>query len=61
MGTVIGALTLFYGSGAIIANRMGGQIRDATGSFHIPFGIAVIAATLSALLMFFVKHSRKRA
>lgn len=61
MGTVIGALTLFYGSGAIIANRMGGQIRDATGSFYIPFGIAALAAIFSALLMFFVKHPEKKA
>jgi len=56
MGTVIGTLTLFYGSGAIIANRMGGQIRDATGSFSTPFTIAAISAFFAAALMFCVKR-----
>lgn len=57
LGTVIGALTIFYGSGAILANRMGGHIRDITGSFFIPFIIAFITALLASLLMMFVKKS----
>lgn len=55
MGTVIGALTIFYGSGAILANRIGGQIRDATGSFSTPFIIAAVSALFAAVLMFCVK------
>jgi len=55
MGTVIGALTIFYGSGAILANRMGGHIRDITGSFFIPFIIAFISAVVASVLMIFVK------
>ncbi|HPN98104.1 MAG TPA: MFS transporter [Syntrophorhabdaceae bacterium] len=55
MGTVIGALTIFYGSGAILANRMGGHIRDVTGSFFIPFVIAFVASIIASVLMFFVK------
>lgn len=55
MGTVIGALTIFYGSGAILANRMGGHIRDITGSFFIPFVIAFMSALVASLLMIFVK------
>ncbi|HQH42434.1 MAG TPA: MFS transporter [Syntrophorhabdaceae bacterium] len=55
MGTVIGALTIFYGSGAILANRMGGHIRDITGSFFIPFIIAFISAIVASVLMIFVK------
>jgi len=51
MGTVIGGLTLFYGTGAIIANRLGGHIRDITGSFQIPFIIAVGAALAASMLM----------
>jgi sugar phosphate permease len=51
MGTVIGALTLFYGSGAIIANRVAGHIRDTTGSFVIPFVIAVAASFVAAILL----------
>ncbi|OPY75721.1 MAG: putative sulfoacetate transporter SauU [Syntrophorhabdus sp. PtaU1.Bin058] len=59
MGTVIGALTLFYGCGAIIANRLGGHIRDITGSFFIPFAGAMIAALCAALLFFFVKYPKE--
>ena len=55
MGTVIGALTLLYGTGAIIANRMAGHIRDVTGSFHIPFIIAIVAALCASILMLFVR------
>jgi sugar phosphate permease len=60
MGTVIGALTIFYGAGAIVANRLGGQIRDVTGSFFIPFVAAIGAAILAALLMALVKPGREK-
>lgn len=56
MGTVIGALTIFYGSGAILANRIGGHIRDITGSFFIPFILASISAIVASILMVFVKR-----
>jgi len=55
LGTTIGAFTFFYGAGAIFSHRMGGYLRDATGSFFIPFAIAIGFAVLSAALMFFVK------
>lgn len=55
MGTVIGIWTPFYGVGAIIAHRAGGQIRDITGSFNIPFLLCVAAALGAAALMLFVK------
>jgi sugar phosphate permease len=55
MGTVIGALTPFYGIGAIIFNRVSGHIRDVTGSFTIPFIIAIVAALLASILILFVK------
>ncbi|HQO64933.1 MAG TPA: MFS transporter [Syntrophorhabdus sp.] len=58
MGTVIGALTIFYGTGAILAHRFAGQIRDATGSFTIPFIIAIVASILASVLMVFVKRSK---
>ena len=57
MGTVIGALTIFYGSGAILAHRLAGHIRDATGSFTIPFTIAIVASIIAAVLMGLVKQS----
>jgi len=59
MGTVIGGLTLFYGCGAIFANRLGGHIRDITGSFTLPFTAAIVLAICSALLIFFVKYPKK--
>jgi len=60
MGTVIGALTIFYGTGAILAHRFAGQIRDATGSFSIPFIIAGAASVIAAFLMGFVKRPEER-
>lgn len=56
MGTVIGALTIFYGSGAILAHRLAGHIRDVTGSFTIPFTIAIVASIIAAVLMGLVKQ-----
>ena len=56
MGTVIGALTVFYGSGAIMAHRFAGQIKDVTGSFTIPFLVAVTASVIGAILIGFVKR-----
>jgi sugar phosphate permease len=56
MGTVIGALTIFYGTGAILAHRFAGQIRDTTGSFTFSFIIAIVASVIAAALMGFVKQ-----
>jgi MFS family permease len=60
MGTVIGALTIFYGTGAILAHSFAGHIRDATGSFTIPFFIAIGASLLAAILVGFVKRPQDR-
>lgn len=51
MGTVIGAWTPFYGSGAILAHFLAGGIRDLTGSFHLAFLIAVGLALAASLLL----------
>jgi sugar phosphate permease len=55
IGTVIGAFTPFYAFGAIGAHWFGGYVRDVTGSFTIPFIVAIGLAATSALLMGFVK------
>lgn len=60
MGTVIGGLTIFYGCGAIFANRLGGHVRDVTGSFLIPFAAAIASAICAALLIFFVEHPKEK-
>lgn len=59
MGTVIGALTIFYGSGAILAHRFAGVIRDMTGSFAVPFVVAAIASFVAAALVWFLKKPRE--
>ncbi|HNT44086.1 MAG TPA: hypothetical protein PKN85_06465, partial [Syntrophorhabdaceae bacterium] len=55
IGTVIGAFTPFYAFGAIGAHWFGGYVRDVTGSFSIPFMVAIGLAATSAVLMGFVK------
>ncbi|MEN6617317.1 MAG: MFS transporter [Syntrophorhabdus sp.] len=55
IGTVIGAFTPFYAFGAITAHWFGGYVRDITGSFFIPFIVAIVLAVISAVLMSVVK------
>lgn len=57
MGAVIGILTFFYGTGAIVSHRVAGHIRDVTGSFDIPFRIAFVLSILAATLIYFVKNT----
>jgi sugar phosphate permease len=56
VGSVVGIWTPFYGVGVIIAQRLGGYIRDATGSFLIPFVGAALCAVAAALLILAVKR-----
>ena len=58
MGTVIGAWTPFYGLGAVLVHWVSGTLRDATGSYDIPFMINTMMAALSLLLISFVKKVR---
>jgi sugar phosphate permease len=55
IGTVIGAFTPFYAFGAITAHWFGGYVRDATGSFLIPFIVAVVLGVIASGLMMLVK------
>jgi MFS family permease len=55
MGTVIGLWTFMYGFGAMCANRVGGLIRDSSGSYHQAFLIDALLAVLGLLLICFVK------
>jgi len=59
MGKVIGLFTLFYGSGAIAANRVAGHLRDVSGSFSTPFFLAMLAALAAAFLMYFVRRPER--
>ncbi|MFO7740556.1 MAG: MFS transporter [Desulfatiglandaceae bacterium] len=58
MGTVIGAWTPFYGLGAVLVHWVSGTLRDATGSYDIPFMINTMMAALSLLLISFVRKVR---
>jgi MFS family permease len=55
MGTVIGLWTFMYGFGAMFANRVGGLIRDASGSYQQAFLIDAVLAVLGFLLISLVK------
>jgi sugar phosphate permease len=57
IGTVIGAWTPFYGSGAIIAHWVTGILRDKTGVYDQAFMIFIITAAAGVLLMCMVRRS----
>lgn len=56
IGTVIGAWTVFYGSGAISAHFIAGRIRDVTHSFQAAFFLAILFALVGAFLMLRVRR-----
>ena len=55
MGTVIGAWTPFYGSGAILTHWISGMLRDATGVYHHAFFLNMLMAVVAIVLMCFVR------
>lgn len=58
MGTVIGAWTPFYGLGAILVHWVTGALRDATGSYQLPFMISAMVAGVGLILISFVRNVR---
>jgi sugar phosphate permease len=57
MGTVAGAWTPFYGSGAILTHWITGRLRDVTGTYDHAFIICAAMAGASVALMGLVKHT----
>ena len=51
MGTVAGAWTPFYGSGAILTHWVTGMLRDATGVYNHAFLINVLMGLIAIVLM----------
>jgi sugar phosphate permease len=51
MGTVAGAWTPFYGSGAILTHWVTGMLRDATGVYNHAFWINVLLGLIAIVLM----------
>ncbi len=59
MGTVIGAWTPFYGTGAILAHFLAGRIRDLTGSFNWAFLLGAGLALGACLLLWRVGEPKR--
>ncbi len=57
MGTVIGAWTPFYGSGAISVHWVTGMLRDTTGAYDQAFLINAVMASLAVVLMSTVRKT----
>lgn len=55
MGTVIGAWTPFYGSGAILTHWITGILRDTTGNYTYAFIIGTVMSAVAAVLMSLVR------
>jgi len=60
MGTVIGAWTPFYGSGAILVHWVTGFLRDTTGIYDYAFMINALMAASGLFLICLVRKDEKR-
>ncbi len=58
MGTVAGAWTPFYGSGAILTHWVSGALRDATGTYDGAFLGCALMAAVALIFMGLVKTPR---
>lgn len=59
MGTVIGALTPFYGLGAISVHWVSGLVHDLTSAYHLTFIADAFMAGAGLLLICFVSRQKK--
>ena len=57
IGTVIGAWTPFYGTGAILTHWITGYLRDTTGSYKHSFIIWIVMAALAMWLISRIKEN----
>jgi sugar phosphate permease len=58
MGTVIGAWTPLYGSGAILTHWITGMLRDYTGIYNHAFFIYVVMGVVAIVLMSLVRKQQ---
>jgi sugar phosphate permease len=56
MGTVAGAWTPFYGTGAILTHWVTGTLRDMTGVYDHAYVVCAVMGAVSVLLMSLVKR-----
>jgi len=57
IGTIIGAWTPLYGCGAILTHWISGTLRDVTGIYDHAFGIYIVMAVLSIVLISFLRKN----
>jgi OFA family oxalate/formate antiporter-like MFS transporter len=55
-GTIIGLLTLFYGTGAMVGPIVAGHLADLIGTFSWSFGIGALAALFAGLVIGFLRR-----
>ena len=59
IGSVVGAWSLFYGLGVILAHWAGGILRDMTGNYDCSFVINAAMAALGLLVISGVKSVQR--
>ena len=59
-GSIFGSLQIANAVGGSSGPWVAGRIFDATGSYAIPFGLAVVAATISTTLLWVIAPRRHR-
>jgi MFS family permease len=59
-GSIFGSLQIANALGGSSGPWVAGRIFDATGSYAIPFGLAVVAATISTTLLWVIAPRRHR-
>lgn len=58
MASVVGAWSLFYGTGAILVHWVSGFLRDTTGDYQLPFLVDAAMAMISILFIFRLTRSQ---
>jgi MFS family permease len=51
VGSIIGLLTIFYGTGAMVGPIVAGYLADVTGTFRWSFGVGAFTSAIAALLI----------
>jgi len=55
-GTVVGLMTIFYGTGAMLGPILAGRMVDLTGTFQYPFLFGAFTSLIAVLLLGFLRE-----